>query len=76
MKLFEAGELKEPLSYNLGPKHWNLRQGVGTDKIRDQVRTPVQRVTKYTGLGLQGNIQVTDKDLGLLYSVCVLGLRC
>lgn len=60
MKLFEAGELKVPLSYNLGPKHWNLRQGVGTDKIRDEMRSPVQEVTKYTGLGLRGNIQVTD----------------
>lgn len=61
-KLFEAEKLKEQVSYNLGPKRWNLRPGVGVEKTRGRMRGSVQQVTKYTRLLLRGNIQVTDRD--------------
>lgn len=58
-KLSEAGTLIE--------QNTELEVGVGwggVDKVKGQIGGPTQQVPKYLGLGLQGNIRVTEQRSG------------
>lgn len=75
-KLFEAEKLKEQVSYNLGPKRWNLRPGGrgGKDQRPDERLSPAGNQI-HTSAASRKHPGYRQR-LRLLYSGCVREFRC